>query len=175
MRVSVLLSSLFAVTLLSSAALAEKPTRNPHDRTSHVREPREARMQRADLERIRSRVAGDQARPSAQKDRVNRVSCSDTGMDCGRSSRSNDSARGAGQKINAASRVVRDRDLKLPSQDRMACNEGGECSMSSKAVAKIWAIESLKAGTIKNKSADSAAERLAAAKARKARNSEDAR
>ena len=31
--------------------------------------------------------------------------------------------------------------------DRMVCNEADECMMSSKASKKIWALESIKAGT----------------------------
>ena len=33
--------------------------------------------------------------------------------------------------------------------ERMVCNEADECMMSSKAAKKVWAIESVKAGTFR--------------------------
>ncbi|MFT3776612.1 MAG: hypothetical protein QM820_65570 [Minicystis sp.] len=39
------------------------------------------------------------------------------------------------------------RTQRQSSEERMSCNEAGECSMSNKAVAKIWAYDAIQKGT----------------------------
>jgi hypothetical protein len=58
-----------------------------------------------------------------------------------------DRAGASAATISLASQKQNVRTQEQASSDRMACNEGDECMMSSKAAKKTWAYNSIKAGT----------------------------
>ncbi|MEO7329158.1 MAG: hypothetical protein ABI193_11295 [Minicystis sp.] len=220
MRTNLFLSTLFAVSLVGGVALAEKPT---HDRP--VREPRAIQALRVHGDTVdkayahagKASHAGNASSSATRETKsplrdtaASRINCSDTGADCGRTSRpaqashgagagaghvgvQKDSTRsplrqnadsrmncneadecsassksaaskwsgGAGAKVgkNAGANVLTPRDaqprmLGQAGSERMACNEADECMMSSKASKKIWALESIKAGTFRSATGD---------------------
>jgi hypothetical protein len=53
-----------------------------------------------------------------------------------------------------ASMAAVDRKMNQAYSARVSCNEGDECSMSSKDAAKIWRTEAFKAGTAGDKALD---------------------
>ncbi|MFO0754926.1 MAG: hypothetical protein U0359_00425 [Byssovorax sp.] len=90
-----------------------------------------------------------------------RVNCNEAD-ECSASSRASQpkwTGHGTGGQLGKDATVLTARDAqpRLMGQagsDRMACNEADECMMSSKAAKKIWAIESVKAGTMHHSEAD---------------------
>ena len=171
MRTNLFLSTLFAVSLLGGAALANKPgVERP------VREPRTIQAFRAhgdvvdksyrstDRATRQSHVDDSSAakthgqRTPAPNDRASsRINCSDTGADCGTSSRNaaKPEVRGASQSpVKPTSAAPQ----KSSGNERMNCNEADECMMSSKDAKKIWAYEAVKAGTF-NGPIDAAAQK----------------
>jgi hypothetical protein len=89
-----------------------------------------------------------------QKQADSRMNCNEAD-ECSASSKSAQSkwSGGHGAKVGKdapTSLTPRDAQPRMLGQaggDRMACNEADECMMSSKASKKIWALESIKAGT----------------------------
>jgi len=67
----------------------------------------------------------------------------------------NSAANSPTDKPGVSSKNLDQRVLMQPSDSRMSCNEADECMMSSKDAKKVWAIESVKAGTFRG--ADAAA------------------
>ncbi len=228
MRTNLFLSTLFAVSLLGGAAMAgkpggERPVREPRaienlrshgdmvDKSYRTNDPKANHSRVTDA----SAQKTQQQRTARPNDRASsRINCSDTGADCGTSSRStvrpdarsapsapsaqaskaptpsagnermncneadecsvsSKGARKAWAQNNGgnsptekpgASRSLDQRTIMQPSDSRMSCNEADECMMSSKDAKKIWAIESVKAGTF-NGAANAAAEKDAQQKA----------
>lgn len=112
MRAHLFLSSLFLVSLVSTAALAEKPRRESRDRVHQVREPRtrEAVRNRGDVDRDRSRAVAtprvkvtERATPAKIRERA-RGCATEDGSSCDRSSRT----APAGAKDKAKQRSAAD-------------------------------------------------------------------
>lgn len=220
MRTSLFLSSLFAVTLVTGAAMAEKASstpvrmpravekirnhgdvvdkfrgssaragvrpqdagqatsgrvdapRNPRDKgesrilcgENDVKCGRGAKASHGDNIAVGADAAADKGDRNVRKpaflDKVlgsDRMNCNEA-EECSMSLRAakrawsngQDKSQGDGAQTAApASQVEKVRIRRAEATDRMACNEAGECMMSSKAAKKIWAYESAKAGTFK--------------------------
>ncbi len=158
MRTNVFLSTLFAVTLVGGAALAEKP----HD-SSHAREPRAVENLRSHGDMVDKsysavdkgavdRSAGSSAsagygtktaqnRTSVDRG-ASRVNCSESGADCS-APRGAGATQAAGLEAPASQHGYSVRAPafmdKLLGSDRTNFNEAGEpTGMSAHAVARIW-------------------------------------
>lgn len=210
MRTTTFLPALFAVSLLSGAALAEKP--QPRGAMDRIRARGDVvdKSYRGDkhvASRAPSRAAA--GRVPQINDRVkNRISCSDTSIDCPSATRGaaranglaasagaergarppaflqkvlgsdrtsfNEAGEDQGMSVRAAKRAwakatpdaasaapgllahqPRPRAELQASQNRAACNEGGECAQSSKESKKEWSYQAIKAGTWKGPEAKS--------------------
>lgn len=147
MRATLFLSTLFAVSLLGGAALADK---------AHVVNRLRSRGDIVDKNyqaaRKVSRAASQQQATHAQRpgqhagltkvDRgASRINCSADGGDCSRA-RPSPSSHASGlqasaEQTNRSARWPAFLDRYLGS-DRMACNEADECSMSNRAVKRAW-------------------------------------
>lgn len=94
------------------------------------------------------------ARSPLQQRADSRVNCNEAD-ECSASSKSSQPkwSGGHGAKVgkdaptSLTPRDAQPRMLGQAGSDRMVCNEADECMMSSKASKKIWALESIKAGT----------------------------
>lgn len=89
-----------------------------------------------------------------------RMQCNEAGESCAMNSAAvkrewaSGSPAAAGNKaafgaMGSNKQQMRERSDGQRAEGRMACNEADECSMNHKDVAKIWARESIKAGTFK--------------------------
>lgn len=214
MRTTLFLSTLFAVTLVGGAALAEKP----HE-SSHAKAPRVVERFRAKGDIVDKSYRGaDKSSPAAAqaatvgnqahatKSQIDkgssRINCSESGADCHApkgaaqangltassdavhqgakrpafldkilgSDRTNFNEAGEDQGMSpraakrawshvAANNAGHETKANLPtakehlprqqqqaSSARMSCNEGDECTMSSKEAKKVWAYDQIKKG-----------------------------
>jgi hypothetical protein len=222
MRTSLFVSTLFAVSLLGGAALADKPT--PVDKVrKHGDTFERYRVERTTPASTSSSAArSNPARPQQLgTPGASRINCSDASTDCGAKSATarqawnkssgkpvslaesvrrgpnplegkvservncnegeqcslsnigaksiwaNHRARsgvGASDAASSKSQSVMSRKLHQAYEARMACNEGEECSFSSKDAKKIWRTEAFKAGTVDPKSKGDMGDPNAAAK-----------
>ena len=151
MRTTVFLSTLFAVTLLGGAALADKP----QAAATPVKVPRSIEKLRVHGDVVDKAYRGpsaatpqarevQQAAPSRQQARRptlgdSRIYCSEMGADCARP-RAEQKASVVDQGAAKGERNVRPPASldKVLGSDRMHCNEADECSMSSRAVKRAW-------------------------------------
>lgn len=153
MRTSLFLSTLFAVTLVGGAALAEKPQAAPSKEPRTIERLRahgdtvDKVYRSADKARVGSNdgsaaTADKQAHQNkAQIDKgASRVNCSsDSGVDCS-APKGADKANGLEASPKQTTRAARAPAFldKILGSDRMSCNEGDECSMSNRAVKRAW-------------------------------------
>jgi hypothetical protein len=184
MRTTLFLSSLFAVTLVSGAALAEKPGASSTP----------ARMPRA-LEKVRihgdivgkvyrgsNRTIVDKAQKAATPERVrptrnplskveSRINCSNTGVDCGAPrARNDEKASGLGTTSVDGARERQPPAFlqKILGSDRMQCNEADECSMSQRAARRAWSRASNGQKTVGDRDSHGTADSAASAGAQQA-------
>jgi hypothetical protein len=140
MRTSLLVSTLLAVSAFGSIALAESP-RGSFDRARKHGEMHE-RFQRPD----RVSHAGSTATPRAASSSfkspgASRMNCSEASGDC-------TSSRAAARTTQAQSGRLGDRQALIARKgpnvlegkvsDRMSCNEGDQCSLSTIGAKAIW-------------------------------------
>jgi hypothetical protein len=210
MRHSLFLSSLFAATLVSGAALADnlhpiefgrahgdtfektyrisaahESLRGPAEReASNTHSP----IQQKQNERVNcsqdsadcasshgntakgggsspaaSTGAAGKSAPNAIVGKGNdRVSCNEAGEGCEMSSKAAKAGFGKGNGASPtdatpmaqAAMAAADRKLNQAYSERTSCNEGDECSFSSKAAKEIWRTEAFKHGTAQGKGLD---------------------
>lgn len=152
MRTTLFLSSLFAITLASGAALAEKPVSAP------VKAPRAIEKLRVHgdvLDKVyrgstRAFVNDQQRAASPERVRAvpnprtkgeSRMLCSDTGLDCAKPRvRSDEKASNLGASRAEGARASQPPAFlqKILGSDRMNCNEADDCSMSLRAARRAW-------------------------------------
>jgi len=152
MRTTLFLSTLFAVSLVGGAALAEKSAQE-----RPARQPRAIEILRAHGDTVdksyrgsdrvlRHDRSGEQTsaktrQASMPNDRSSsRINCSDTGADCGGHARST-RAPTSSSSLAPQQRTSKS-PLTKPGNDRMKCNEADECGVSSKGAKKTWAASS---------------------------------
>lgn len=139
MRATLILSTLFAVSLTAGAALADKPV----DKLRHRGDTLEKVYKHGDKAAPQASRAASSSTPQArsQLDRgASRVNCSDTGADCARSSAP--AARGgAGSPAAVGDHAARSPAFldKVLGRDRTNFNEADvDQGMSRRAVARAW-------------------------------------
>jgi hypothetical protein len=136
MRTTLFLSSLFAVTLLSGAALADKSV----DRLRSHGDTVDKSYKHAQTHQASKQATG--GRTSFTKTTVNtgnsRMNCSESGADCSSSkSASRSATTGASQSGHASQPPAFLR--KLLGNDRTSFNEAGESNgMSARAANRVW-------------------------------------
>lgn len=150
MRTNLFLSTLFAVSLVGSVAMAERPARERparepraiqqlriHGDTVDKSESRGARAARASNPASTVRDVKNPLRDAA----ASRVNCSDTGADCSKASRPAQAshASGPGASRPGEQRGSAKSPLHQRADARVNCNEADECSSSSKASQPRWA------------------------------------
>lgn len=147
MRTSLFVPALFAVALVGSSALAERPNRSVPDRLRARGDVVEKSYRNAPE---RGAKAAPQAPQQASRGRAfldrggSRVSCSDAGVDC--AAQRGASGRAAALESSGAS-AAGGRGARIPSfmqrflgSDRTAMNEAGEDQgMSLRAAKRAWA------------------------------------
>lgn len=154
MRTTLFLSSLFAATLVTGAALAEKPAAAP---AKAPRAIERLRVHGETVDKVYRGSSSTHAAPQAgqaastprtdpaanPRDRVqSKILCSEEGTDCAVArARGNENANGAAapaaQRADHGARVPAFMDKVLGS-DRMVCNEADECMMSTRAANRAW-------------------------------------
>ena len=146
MRTNLFLSTLFAVSLVGGAALAETPVKAVDRLRSHgdlvdKQYKGGAAAQAHVTSKPEAGTASPQKATHNPVDRAaSRVNCSDTGADCaapkGQAHQSGAVEGGPSEAGRAAQRpAFLDKVL---GSDRMVCNEADECMMSSRAASRAW-------------------------------------
>lgn len=142
MRTSLFLSTLFAFTLVSGAALADKGSRGAERlrvRGDTVDKSYRGAADRPAVRQAAAPRAAERVRPALDVSGRSRVSCSDTSMDCAQ--RSSTRARVADARAGAPRGGRMPAVLeKAAGKDRTSFNEAGEDQgMSSRAAKRAWA------------------------------------
>lgn len=146
MRTSLFLPALFAVALVGSSALAERPNRSVPDRL-RARGDMAEKVYRNAPERA-AKVAPQQQASKGRASFVDRggsrVSCSDAGVDCaaqrGASARASNLESRAAASADGRSARMPAFMAKILGSDRTSFNEAGEDQgMSTRAAKRAWA------------------------------------
>lgn len=140
MRTTLFLTTLFAATLVTGAALAEKPTDRLRAHGDMVDKNHRAGRQAAGQPGTSS---SNLVRPASMIDQhrgTSRVSCSDTSVDCA-AARGSSHATGVAASKDAAGHVSRAPAFldKILGSERTSFNEAGESNgMSTRAARRVW-------------------------------------
>lgn len=143
MRTSLFLTTLFAFTLVSGAALADKGSRGAERlrvRGDTVDKSYRGAADRPAAPQAAAPRAAERVRPALDVSGRSRVSCSDTSMDCAQ--RSSTRGHTADARVGGAERGGRMPAVleKAAGKDRTSFNEAGEDQgMSSRAAKRAWA------------------------------------
>lgn len=154
MRTNLFLSTLFAVSLLGGAAMADKPgfdrpARMPHaieafrshgDVVDKVYRGSDSAARQSHVNDSAARQARSIERSPLLKDRAaSRINCSDTGTDCGVSSRSNVKPDAHSSAAQRGPSQASKSPLASKGNERVNCNDAEDCNISSHGAAKTWA------------------------------------